>query len=178
MKEKVEIKMNDPKESNPKQAIGTRKAPASCVSQAVMSEIALAMLDGACKYGRHNQRAAGVRASTYYDAARRHLDRWYEGEDLDPDMPEGARLSNITKAIAGLVVLRDGMLAGKFEDDRPPRLPGAFADHDRMAGVILDAYPEHKAAYTHAAQDPRIAISNALRASLFGFWDTHEVDDE
>src|SRR5262249_31685782 len=70
-------------------------------------------------YRRHNYRVAGVLASVYYDATLRHLQYWWEGEDLDPD----TGLSHITKAIASLYVLRDAMLhKGMFIDDRPPAL--------------------------------------------------------
>lgn len=106
------------KPTNPKDMIGASKPPQAVVSQLVLMELGVAMLEGTCKYGRHNYRVAGVRASIYYDAARRHLDYWWEGEDIDPD----SELSHVTKAIASLVVLRDSMLLEKFTDDRPPRM--------------------------------------------------------
>lgn len=107
------------KDTNPKDAVGVKKPPQSTVSQAVMAEVGVAMLEGARKYGRHNFREAGVRASVYYDATRRHLDYWWEGEDIDPD----SGLSHITKAISSLVVLRDAMIQDKMNDDRPPATP-------------------------------------------------------
>ena len=82
----------------------------------------LAMLEGAVKYGGHNYRVAGVRASVYYDAARRHLDSYWEGEDIDPD----SGLPHIIKAMACLHVLRDSQLMGNHTDDRPPRLPNGL----------------------------------------------------
>ena len=85
-------------------------------------QIWVAMLEGACKYGRHNYRVLGIRASVYYDAARRHMDKWWEGEDIDPD----SGLSHITKALASLAVLRDGMICGSWNDDRPPKIPAGF----------------------------------------------------
>jgi len=104
------------KQTNPKDIVGTQKAPMSTVSAPVLAEIGVAMLEGACKYGRHNYRAVGVRASVYYDATMRHLMSWWEGEDIDPD----SGLSHITKAIATLVVMRDSMMNGNLVDDRPP----------------------------------------------------------
>ena len=82
------------KPSNPKDALGILKVPASTISAPVMSEVGVAMLEGALKYGRHNYRAIGVRASVYYDATvARHMALWWEGEDEDPDTcelaPEG-----------------------------------------------------------------------------------------
>lgn len=104
---------------NPKQLLGNNKIPSSTVSQLVMMEVGVAMLEGALKYGRHNYRAnEGIVASVYYDATCRHLDTWYEGEDDDPD----TRISHLSKAIASITVLRDAMLLGTFIDDRPPRI--------------------------------------------------------
>ena len=57
--------MTDTKQTNPKDMVGTRKAGISCVPQAVLAELGVAMLEGACKYGRFNWRASGVRASVY-----------------------------------------------------------------------------------------------------------------
>lgn len=130
--------------SNPKHAVGSSKAPESCVSQAVIGELGLAMLEGALKYGRHNYRKAPIRASVYFDAVRRHMRSWWEeGEDLDPD----SGLSHITKAIATLVVLRDSMITGQWDDDRPPPVPaGFFAGLDAAAAALVAKYPEPRAA--------------------------------
>lgn len=86
----------DSKPSNPKDAIGVKKAKFSVIPAGVLFDVGLAMLEGACRYGRHNYRGAGVRASVYYDAAMGHLADWWEGQNLDPD----SGLSHVTKAIA------------------------------------------------------------------------------
>ena len=65
----------DTKPTNPKDAIGIKKVPFSTVPARVIAEIGLAMLEGAAKYGRHNYRVSGVRASVYYDAAMRHINK-------------------------------------------------------------------------------------------------------
>ena len=131
------------KDTNPKDAIGISKAPMSTVSAAVLMEVGVAMLEGASKYGRHNYRAAGVRASVYYDALMRHAMAWWEGEDNDPD----SGMSHITKAIATLVVLRDAMIQDKFTDDRPPRsAPFLPALNDTAAALLVkhaDKRPRH-----------------------------------
>ena len=82
------------KDTNPKDAIGVTKAPMSTVPAAVMLELGVAMLEGSCKYGRHNYRYAGVRASVYYDALMRHAMEWWEGTDIDSD----SGLNHIIKA--------------------------------------------------------------------------------
>jgi len=137
------------KDTNPKDAIGIKKAPLSTVPCAVLMELGVGMLEGACKYSRHNYRVAGVRGSVYYDATMRHLMSWWEGEDLDPD----SGLSHITKAIASLVVLRDAMINNKMTDDRPPKLPeGWLNDLNAKAAALLEKYPEPKPAYIEGDQ--------------------------
>ena len=128
----------DSKLTNPKDMIGTRKAPMSTVPANVMAEVGVAMLEGACKYGRSNYRVAGVRMSVYYDATIRHLFSWWEGEDIDPD----SQLSHITKAITSLVVLRDSMMQGMATDDRPPRSVKFYAGLNDAAGVMLDKHAD------------------------------------
>ena len=139
------------KPSNPKDAVGVRKAPVSPVPATVVAEMGLALLEGACKYGRHNYRVIGVRASVYYDAANRHLRSWWEGEDLDPDT--GNRIHHVTKAIATLTVLRDAMIRGMVEDDRPPSSdPEFFANLNRLAGEIIDLHVD-KAPHHYTRED-------------------------
>ena len=77
--------MSETKPSNPKDAVGVRKVGLSSVPTPVLWELGVAMMEGACKYGRHNYRVIGVRASVYYDAFHRHLGAWWEGEDIDPE---------------------------------------------------------------------------------------------
>lgn len=126
------------KESNPKDSIGVRKAPLSCVPATVLLELGVAMQEGAHKYRRHNYRAIGVRASVYYDATMRHLFSWWEGEDIDPD----SGLSHVTKAIASLTVLRDAMIQGKFHDDRPPKSVPFVADLNKKTAELADRFAD------------------------------------
>jgi len=107
------------KPTNPKDAVGINKVSYSMIPAPVLAEAALALTEGAFKYGKHNYRGVGVRGSVYYDASLRHLTAWWEGEDIDPE----SGLSHVTKAIAGLMVLRDCMIRGNFNDDRPPKSP-------------------------------------------------------
>lgn len=136
---------NKLKDTNPKDAVGIKKAPFSTVSAAVIAEIGIAMLEGARKYGRHNYRISSVRYSVYYDAAFRHLTSWWEGQDIDPD----SGLSHITKALATLTVLRDAMIANKVVDDRPPALPEGWEKNlQAHVDTIFAKYPEAKEAFT------------------------------
>jgi hypothetical protein len=133
------------KPSNPKDSFGIKKAPMSMVSAPVLLEVGVAMKEGACKYGRHNYRVIGVMGSVYYDATMRHMMSWWEGEDVDPD----SGLSHITKAIASLVVLRDAMIQGKFNDDRPPAsTAGWLLDLNARTAALAEKYPDPVPPYT------------------------------
>ena len=157
------------KPSNPKDALGILKVPASTLSAPVTAEVGVAMFEGALKYGRHNYRAIGVRASVYYDAVvARHMALWWEGEDEDVDTCElapegedtglvngkgqfvvpGTGLSHITKAIAGLYVIRDAMIQGKFIDDRPPRTAQGWQNElNKKVKALIKQYPNAVAPY-------------------------------
>ncbi len=142
--------MTASKDTNPKDAVGVRKVPMSTVPAPVLMEVGLAMLEGARKYGRHNYRDAGVRASVYYDALMRHLTAWWEGEDIDPD----SGLSHIVKAIACLVVLRDSMYRGNWVDDRPPEgEDGWQKELNELAAKIIEKYPDAKDPHLAKKQD-------------------------
>jgi hypothetical protein len=128
------------KASNPKDALGIKKIPQSTISAPVMAEVGIGMLEGALKYGRHNYRAIGVRGSIYYDGTLRHLNAWWEGEDLDPDSFVG--LHHVTKAIASLCVLRDAMIQNKFTDDRPPKTKdGWMIPLNEKVKALIEKYP-------------------------------------
>lgn len=144
--------MNE-KETNPKDAVGIRKVPMSCVSAPVVMEMALGMMEGARKYGRHNYRVAGVRASVYYDAAMRHLMDWWEGVDIDPQ----SGIPHISKAMSALHVLRDAMMNDMWTDDRPPKMKNQqWIDlMNSKAGEIIDRFPDGKDPYTEEGQKQR-----------------------
>lgn len=84
----------------------------------VVMEMALGMLEGGIKYGKHNYRACGVRASVYYDATGRHLADFIEGTRIDED----SGLCHLTKALSSSQVLLDSMVMGNWVDDRPMRI--------------------------------------------------------
>lgn len=145
-------KLYEKKETNPKDSVGIKKVPFSTVPSEVTAEVGLAMLEGALKYGRHNYRTVGVRASVYYDAALRHLTAWWEGQDLDPD----SGLSHLVKCLACLYVLRDSQNMGNWVDDRPPRLPddGWTERLNRFAAELIEKYPDP--APTHTQEEEHV----------------------
>ena len=140
------------KASNPKDSIGVRKVSITKVPMQVIMEVAVAMMEGSCKYGAHNYRKAGVRTTVYIDAAvGRHIAAFVEGEDIDP----ASGVHHVTKAIAGLIVLRDAMLNGKCYDDRPIRVTNSnwLEDLNKQAITILDKYPDPKRPFTQVGED-------------------------
>lgn len=102
------------KDTNPKDAIGSNKVPLHLWPSTATAVGSIALLNGALKYGRSNWRVAGVRASIYADAAKRHLDAWFEGEETDPD--DG--VDHLGAVLACLAILVDARAAGKLNDDR------------------------------------------------------------
>lgn len=133
------------KPTNPKDIAGSNKVPVnSMISGAVKAEIAAALLEGSLKYGRHNYRQDGVRASIYYDALGRHSDAWWEGEDVDPD----SGINHLSKAIAGLMILRDCQIRGMMNDDRPPKTEGFLEEVNEITKKLIAKYPNPVPAIT------------------------------
>lgn len=134
------------KDTNPKDAIGCKKPPLSVLPAPAMYVAALALLDGACKYRRHNWRIAGVRSSVYYDAAMRHLTRWWEGETVDPD----SGIPHLGHAMACLIILLDADLAKKLTDDRPPASPDTWMKEiQSRVDELLTRHPSPLPPYTN-----------------------------
>lgn len=116
----------------------------------VIAAVGVAMLEGAAKYGRHNYRGVGVRASVYFDGTQRHLLDWWEGVDIDPDSGR----HHIEKAIASLVVLRDAQMQGMCEDDRPPRSVPFYPELNQNAGALIDKHAD-KSPYHYTIKDSK-----------------------
>lgn len=136
----------DVKPINPKDGIGISKTPISVLPAQVLLECGLALYEGDRKYGRSNYRVAGVRASVYYDACMRHLMEWWEGVDIDKE----SGVSHVTKAIAGLMVLRDSMLNGNWKDDRPPKVVNTefLQQYNEKAKALVEKHKNPVPAWT------------------------------
>jgi hypothetical protein len=143
--------LSNVKESNPKDVVGITKSPISTLPIQVVHEVGVAMFEGALKYGKHNYREAGTRATVYYDATQRHLNAWMEGEDIDPD----SGLSHITKAIASLMVLRDSMLNENWVDDRPPKPINSnwMQELNQKVKALIEKYPDPKEPFTQKRKE-------------------------
>jgi hypothetical protein len=133
------------KPSNPKDSMGIKKVPFSAIPSEVIAELGIAMMEGALKYGRHNYRVVGVRASVYYDAFLRHVTAWWEGEDIDPVSGE----HHLIKAMACITVVKDSINRGNWVDDRPPKLSDGWQEPlNEKAAKLIEKFPEPKQAYT------------------------------
>lgn len=107
--------------TNPKDLLGLKKVPLSLVPASSVIYQALAMKDGARKYGPFNWRANAVIASIYIDAAKRHLESWFDGEGDADD----SGVPHLGHALACIGILVDAYESGNLIDNRP--LPGPAA---------------------------------------------------
>jgi len=138
-------------DNNPKTAAGSAKYSTVAIPPIVKAELGGAMTEGARKYGRFNWRKDSITASTYIDALSRHIDAWIEGEDIDQE----SGYSHIVKAIATLVVMRDAMLHGMFNDDRPPKSnEGWQLELNKKAAQLIEKYPNAKQPVTEINSIP------------------------
>lgn len=148
--EKKQLKDTNTKPSNPKQAYGIKKVGLSTVPMAPLYEVAIAMLEGSLKYGRHNYREMGCRASTYFDAAIGHLVSWWEGEDIDSE----SGIHHLIKAIACLFVMRDSQHMNNWTDDRPIKYPDNVSLRiNPVIEKLLKKYPNPVEPFTQKGQE-------------------------
>ena len=131
------------KATNPKDAVGSDKLPLHLWPETATVMGCLGMLDGMLKYGRSNWRVAGVRASIYIDAVRRHINAYAEGEDLDPD----SGMPHLAHALACLAILVDAGAAGMLTDDR--QVAGGYR---QLVDSLTPLVAQLKA--KHAGKDP------------------------
>lgn len=133
------VKVDEAKDTNPKDAIGSDKLPMHLVSGIVKAYQAIAHFLGNVKYGAWNYRAKGARASVYRAALDRHMDAWWEGEELDPT--DGT--PHLANALACINILIEAKEAGKLVDDRPP--PSAYrAVMDRLTPMVKAIKEKYK----------------------------------
>jgi hypothetical protein len=183
--------MIDSKPTNPKDVIGSGKLPLELVPDTAPIYMATSFLEGALKYGRFNWRIAGVRASIYVAAARRHLDKWWNGEDvdkcIDPETGEdtGTGVHHLASVMACCAIILDAELVDKLTDDRPPRadvakliasldatvarLKAMFAEHHPRQYTIADSPDRRESVYNAIAdQRPEWVPQTKLERMVFG----------
>jgi len=104
-----------PAGENPKDAVAGERLPLDLWPLTATAMASVAMLNGACKYGRANWRKIPVRATVYIAACQRHLAAWLDGEEADE---EG--VPHLASMLASLAIVVDAQAAGTLIDDRPP----------------------------------------------------------
>ncbi len=109
--------------TNPKDLLGIKKVQLNLVPASSVIYQALAMEDGARKYGPYNWRSNKVIASIYVAAALRHLAAWYDsGEENATDSGK----PHLGHAMACIGIIIDAFETGNLVDDRPP--PGVASN--------------------------------------------------
>ena len=131
--------MSSKETKNPKDLAATNKVPFGFLPWSVIAEVAVAMYEGVRKYASFNWRSSKVSSDVYISAALRHITVWQEGEDQDVD---ACGLSHLTKAIAGLMILRDAQIQGTMIDTRPVGCSGFMQELNKTVKRITEAYPE------------------------------------
>jgi hypothetical protein len=108
-------------ETNPKDKIGAKKPRLSLVPPSGLVYAALAMANGADKYGPYNWREKKVQAMIYLEAAQRHILSFQDGEECAQD----SGVPHLGHALACLLIIIDAKETGNLIDNRPK--PGAMA---------------------------------------------------
>lgn len=104
-------------DNNPKTRVGALKVPLHLVPPSAKHFLALALANGAAKYGAYNWRDEKISVSVYKGACERHLDAFWDGEELAPD----SGVHHLAHAMACLALMLDAMTIGKLNDDRPAK---------------------------------------------------------
>lgn len=108
--------MSDLPDDNPKTRFGVAKPPFHLIPATALAHEACAFRDGARKYGPYNWRDQAVSSTTYMAAALRHIEAWFNGEQVAQD----SGVHHLAHARACLAILIDAAECGKLNDDRPP----------------------------------------------------------
>jgi len=132
---------HEEKASNPKDMVGSTKLMMGLVPDTISVEASLAYMEGMLKYGRANWRIAGVRASIYHDALRRHLAKWWNGEVADPK----TGVKHLASIIACAGILLDAELCDQLTDDRPPASPisDLIDEAEKTMAHLVEMFKDH-----------------------------------
>jgi len=100
---------------NPKDKIGAAKVDLTLIPPAAEIHMALALMDGATKYGPYNWRVEPIQARTYIAAIKRHCMDYLDGEDCADD----SGIKHLGHIMACAAILVDAQHQGTLIDDRP-----------------------------------------------------------
>lgn len=144
--------MNYP-DNNPKTLVGATKVPLHLVPPSATHYLALALEDGGKKYGPYNWRDIPISVSTYKAAAMRHLDAFWDGEELASD----SKVHHLAHAMACMALMLDAMTVGTLVDDRPTKgaaaqLQAAYTTKEKP--LAIPAIPERDLSPDRARPSP------------------------
>lgn len=128
------------KETNPKDVMASSKAVLSVVPTSLVAYAAMSFYEGMSKYGAFNWRHAGIKMSVYLNALERHLTRFKNGEDFDPE----THVPHLASIIACAGIIIDASLHDKCTDDRADDSPESNAAVDTAAKVQAHLRELHK----------------------------------
>lgn len=116
---------------NPKDLLGMKKPRLSLVPPAGLVYAALAMANGADKYGPYNWREKKVQLMIYLEAAQRHILSYQDGEECAKD----SGVPHLGHALACLLIVIDALETGNLVDNRPK--PGPMS-------ALIERYTQGK----------------------------------
>lgn len=139
----VSVHDNQPGErsrpSNPKTLAATTRVPMCLTPDTALVHLSLSFLEGYLKYGLFNWRAVGVSVMEYISAIKRHLGKFENGQDADPE----TLVHELASVMACCAIILDAKAVGKLNDDRP--LPAPMFDMLREAEKVVKHLQElHK----------------------------------
>lgn len=120
-------------DNNPKTRVGGQnKLPMHLIPPRALAHVALAFADGGLKYQAYNWREEKISSSVYYGAALRHLNAWWEGENIAPD----GVAHHLAHAICCMAMILDTMDSPMLNDNRPPAIGKPYS-------ALLDELAAH-----------------------------------
>lgn len=121
---------------DPKGAVGATKVDLSIIPPVALVHMALALQDGARKYGPWNWRGANVSNMTYMSAIGRHEKNYIDGEDYAED----SHCHHLAHIMASCAITLDAGYSGTLVDNRPT--PGGYKQAIKDAEEILKSWRE------------------------------------
>ncbi len=125
-------------DGNPKTPFGLAKPGLTNVPFAPLFEVGRVMEHGAAKYGPMNWRDDPVTASTYINAALRHIMSAWDGQPIDPE----TGCANLAHAVACLLIVMDADMCGTLTVDTPK--PGKTGQAIRLMTRTIETEEEPK----------------------------------
>jgi Domain of unknown function (DUF5664) len=118
----ADIRDQIPESTNPKDRVGLAKVSYTKVPAVAILHTAMAMMNGSKRYGPYNWREHTVLVSAYVDAAKRHLDSWWEREEEAQD----SHVHHLGHLMACGAILLDAQACNNLVDDRPKLGNGVY----------------------------------------------------